>query len=185
MTPQSPGQGNVVVALGANCLGPWGTPCETLARALIELEREGVAVTARSATYATAAIGQTRQQPYLNAVVLVATSRPPAALLRLLKAIERRAGRRGGRPWGKRALDLDIVDYKGVVQNWSIKRQWFGGGGHRSLVLPHPLIQERPFVLRPLLDVAPGWRHPVLQLSGRQLWQLAAGKAQGRVLKRL
>lgn len=185
MTPQLLGQGNVVIAFGANCLGPWGTPRETLARALAELEREGVAVTARSAIYETAAIGQTRQQPYLNAVVLVTTSKPPAALLRLLKAIERRAGRRGGRPWGARTLDLDIVDYKGVVQNWPLKRQSFGGGGHRSLVLPHPLMQERPFVLRPLLDVAPGWRHPALQLSGRQLWQLVAGKAQGRVLKRL
>ncbi|MGA7545985.1 MAG: 2-amino-4-hydroxy-6-hydroxymethyldihydropteridine diphosphokinase, partial [Methyloceanibacter sp.] len=164
MTPQLLGQGNVVIAFGANCLGPWGTPRETLARALAELEREGVAVTARSAIYETAAIGQTRQQPYLNAVVLVTTSKPPAALLRLLKAIERRAGRRGGRPWGARTLDLDIVDYKGVVQNWPLKRQSFGGGGHRSLVLPHPLMQERPFVLRPLLDVAPGWRHPALQL---------------------
>ena len=185
MTPQLPGPGKIVVALGTNCPGPWGTPLATLDRALAELEREGVTVNARSATYETAAIGQTRQPPYLNAVALVQTSKPPAALLRLLKEIERRAGRRGGRPWGARTLDLDLIDYKGLVQNWSAKRPGFVPAGRRPLVLPHPLMQERPFVLRPLLDVAPGWRHPGLRLSGRQLWERVAGKAEGRVLKRL
>ncbi len=185
MTPQLPGRGNVLVALGANCPGPWGAPRETLARALLELARHGVAVKALSALYETAAIGQARQLPYLNAVALLQTSKPPAALLRLLKQVERRAGRRGGRPWGARTLDLDLVDYKGIVQNWRAKRPDVAKGGQRPLVLPHPLMQERPFVLRPLLDVAPGWRHPVWRSSGRELWQRVASKREGRVLKRL
>lgn len=185
MTPQLPRRGNVLVALGTNCSGPWGTPRQTLTRALAELALGGVAVRAVSSIYATAAIGQTRQPPYLNAVALVATAMPPAALLRLLKQIERGAGRRGGRPWGTRTLDLDLVDYKGLVQNWRPGRAGIVPGGHRPLILPHPLMQERPFVLKPLLDVAPGWRHPVLRLSGRQLWERVAAKAQGRVLRRL
>ncbi len=122
MSAQLPGPGDVLVALGANCPGVWGTPRETLERALAALEQEGIVVTARSPFYETAAIGQTRQHPYVNAVARVATAKPPAALLRVLKQIERRAGRRGGRPWGNRTLDLDIVDYKGLVQNWRFKR---------------------------------------------------------------
>lgn len=185
MTAQLPGPGNVLIALGANCPGPWGTSQETLEHALAALEQEGIAVMARSPFYETAAIGQTRQHPYLNAVARVATTKPPSALLRVLKQIERRAGRRGGRPWGNRTLDLDIVDYKGLVQNWRFKRHGPLRGSRRPLVLPHPLIQDRPFVLRPLLDIAPGWRHPALGLSGRTLWQRVASKGEGRVLRRL
>ena len=143
MTAQLPGPGNVLVALGANCPGPWGTPRETLERALAALEQEGIAVTARSPFYETAAIGQTRQHPYLNAVARVATTKPPAALLRVLKQIERRAGRRGGgRPWGSRTLDLDIVDYKGLVQNWRFKR--------------HCSAARRPSPARPAPSADPG-----------------------------
>lgn len=186
MTAQLPGPGNVLIALGANCPGVWGTPRETLERALAALEQEGIVITARSPFYETAAIGQTRQPPYVNAVARVATAKPPGALLRALKQIERRAGRRGGgRPWGSRTLDLDIVDYKGLVQNWRLKRHCSPRGRRRPLVLPHPLIQDRPFVLRPLLDVAPRWRHPALGLSGRALWERVASKAEGRVLRRL
>lgn len=185
MTAQLPGPGNVLIALGANCPGVWGTPQETLERALAALDQEGIAVTARSSFYETAAIGQTRQRPYLNAVARVATAKPPSALLRVLKQIERRAGRRGGRPWGNRTLDLDIVDYKGLLQNWRFSRHGPPLGSRRPLVLPHPLIQDRPFVIRPLLDVAPRWRHPALGTSGRALWQRVASKAEGRVLRRL
>jgi 2-amino-4-hydroxy-6-hydroxymethyldihydropteridine diphosphokinase len=185
VTAQLPGPGDILIALGANCSGPWGTPQETLEHALAALEQERVAVLALSPHYETVAIGQPHQHPYVNAVARVATAKPPAALLRVLKQIERRAGRRGGRPWGNRTLDLDIVDYKGLVQNWRFDRHRPPRGGRRPLVLPHPLIQDRPFVLRPLLDVAPGWRHPALGLSGRTLWEQVASRAEGRVLRRL
>jgi 2-amino-4-hydroxy-6-hydroxymethyldihydropteridine diphosphokinase len=182
-----PALGNVIVALGANFRGPWGKPRKTLKRALKALDRDGVAVKAISEFYETEAIGQTRQPPYLNAVALVATSLPAPALLRRLKQIERDAGRRGGRPWGSRSLDLDIVDYKGLIVNWPGSRGRSRGpgikrpGGH-ALRLPHPLMHERPFVLRPLLDLAPDWRHPVLKLSAARLWQRVARRKDGRVL---
>ena len=92
-------------------------------RALRELGGSGVTVLAVSDLYETAAMGQTRQPPYLNAVALVATSLPAPSLLRLLKQIEVQAGRRGGRPWGMRMLDLDIIDYKGLRQNWAKAKQ--------------------------------------------------------------
>ena len=182
---QSRAHGNVLLAFGANSDGPWGAPAETFARALAELERHGVRLTSVSPLYETVAVGQTRQAPYLNGVALVTTSLPAPALLRLMKQIEARAGRRGGRPWGSRTLDLDIIDYKGLISNWRLRRREWRQTGARPLMLPHPMAHERPFVLKPLLDVAPNWRHPTLQRSARELWRGVASRREGRVLRRL
>jgi 2-amino-4-hydroxy-6-hydroxymethyldihydropteridine diphosphokinase len=121
----------------------------------------------------------------VNAVALLDTSLPPEALLRVLKEIERKSGRRGGRPWGPRTLDIDIVDYGGLVRHWRKRRPAFKAAGTRPLVLPHPLAHERPFVLKPLLDIAPHWRHPALKQSVRDLWHRVSEHGQGRVLERL
>jgi len=184
VTPQLLVRGKVLVALGANCPGPWGTPAQTIAHALGKIERANVAVRAVSPLYETRAVGNARQPVYVNAVALLDTTLSPETLLRVLKQIERDAGRRGGRPWGPRTLDIDVVDYKGLVRHWRDGRGDFARAGTRPLVLPHPLAHERPFVLRPLKDIAPGWRHPVLRRSARELWSLVARKPEGRVLKR-
>jgi 2-amino-4-hydroxy-6-hydroxymethyldihydropteridine diphosphokinase len=160
-------------------------PAETMTRALRELEAAGAHIERISSFYETAAVGRARQPAYVNAVALLDTSLPAAALLRVMKTIERRAGRRGGRPWGPRTLDLDIIDYKGLVSHWRTKRGGFARAGARPLVLPHPLAHARPFVLGPLLDVAPDWRHPVLKRSARELWRKAAADVQGRVIRKL
>jgi 2-amino-4-hydroxy-6-hydroxymethyldihydropteridine diphosphokinase len=178
-------RGKILVGLGANHPGPWGVPAATIKRALSEMERTGIAVDAISPFYETAAVGRARQPAFVNTVALVATSLSPEALLRRLKEIERRAGRRGGRPWGPRTLDIDIIDYKGLVRHWRARKADFSRAGPRPLVLPHPLMHERAFVLRPLLDIAPDWRHPVLRRSAQSLWRETAGKGQGQVIKRL
>jgi 2-amino-4-hydroxy-6-hydroxymethyldihydropteridine diphosphokinase len=175
----------IVIALGANYPGIWGTPPETIAHALGEMRRAGIAVAAVSPLYLTAAVGSASQPPYVNAVALLDTSLSPEALLRVLKGIERRSGRRGGRPWGRRTLDLDIVDYGGQVRHWQGRGSTYARAGARPLTLPHPLAHLRPFVLRPLLDIAPDWRHPALKASARELWRRAGKRGQGAVLKRL
>jgi hypothetical protein len=100
----------------------------------------------------------------------------------VLKAIERKSGRRGGRPWGPRTLDIDIVDYGGLVRHWRGGHPSFRKAGTRPLILPHPLAHERPFVLKPLLDIAPHWHHPRSQ-SVRELWRAWRAR-RGRVLQR-
>lgn len=142
-------------------------------------------VRAVSDFYETAAVGRAGQPPYVNAVARVETAMPPEALLRRLKQIERAAGRRGGSPWGPRTLDLDILDYKGRILNWHGGRPGFARAGRRPLVLPHPWIEKRPFVLRPLLDVAPGWRHPVSRKPAQELWRHVAHGWEGQVLRTL
>ncbi len=182
---QLAGRGKILAGLGGNCPGPWGTPTETITRALDEMGQAGVRVMAVSPFYETAAIGRARQAPYVNAAALLDTELPPEALLRLFKRIERDAGRRGGRPWGPRTLDIDIVDYKGLVRHWRGRKGAFARAGARPLVLPHPLAHERPFVLAPLADIAPDWRHPVLGQSARALLRRLPEGGQGAVLKRL
>jgi 2-amino-4-hydroxy-6-hydroxymethyldihydropteridine diphosphokinase len=135
-----------------------------LTRALQEIERSGVRIVAVSNYYSTKPVGDTPQPRYLNAVALARTSIAPGALLRLLKQIERRAGRRTARAMASRPLDLDILDYGG--------RRTGGPGRRRErgrLILPHPEMHTRAFVLAPLLEVAPAWRHPVLGRSVRAL----------------
>lgn len=177
-------RGKVFLGLGANSPGPWGSPAETFRRALSELQRNGVRVDALSGLYRTAALGAARQPAYLNAAAAISTALPPPALLRLLKQIEARAGRRGGRPWGARTLDLDILDYKGLIWNWTERRSGAVFSRRRRLTLPHPEIEKRPFVLRPLMDIAPGWRHPALKTGIKALWGRLPRHGQGMVLER-
>jgi 2-amino-4-hydroxy-6-hydroxymethyldihydropteridine diphosphokinase len=185
VAPQSLAHGKIVVGLGANSPGAWGTPAETIAQALSEIEKRDIAVVATSPFYQTAAVGNARQSPYTNAVAVLDTSLSPDALLRVLKDVERRAGRRGGRPWGPRSLDIDIVDYRGVVRHWHRGHAAFERAGPRPLVLPHPLAHRRPFVLKPLLDIAPDWRLPALNVGARELWRRVSKRGQGSVMKRL
>ncbi len=183
MKAQSVGCAPVLVALGANVQGPWGTPEQTLERALMALESAGIRIVARSKIHATAPVGFTRQARYANAVAAVATARSPNALMHVLKRIEASAGRRAsGRPWGPRALDLDLIAYGPVVRNWRGSLPRHARAGAKPLTLPHPLMHERPFVLGPLAEIAPGWRHPVLHRSARGLWQAVRRSKSGRLL---
>lgn len=157
-------QKTLLLALGANIAGAWGKPQRTLGLAVEALGRAGVRVVAKSKLYCTRAVGPGVQHPYFNAVVEARTGQTQRELLRTLKAIERQAGRRFGRVWGPRCLDLDLIDYAGA-------RRGNPRRSHRQgqLVLPHPELHKRAFVLVPLLDVAPRWRHPRLGRSARSL----------------
>ena len=155
----------VFLGLGANIPGPWGAPSATIARALEELRQSGVRVVCASRVFSTAPLGPGLQHRYSNAVLEVATALAPAALLRLLKRIERRAGRRlAARSRAPRPLDIDILAYGAARIGWPARRRLRGG-----LILPHPEMHVRAFVLMPLLDVAPDWRHPVLGVGARAL----------------
>jgi 2-amino-4-hydroxy-6-hydroxymethyldihydropteridine diphosphokinase len=174
----------IIVGLGANMTGRWGNPCQALLRALSELGRHRVKVRARSRLYLTVPLGGIDQPAFVNAAALVETAMPAQALLATLKRLEIQAGRRPTKRWGPRALDLDILDYRGIVRN----RPSIACGGpapRRWITLPHAGIAERAFVLRPILDIAPRWRHPVLNLSARTLLKRIERKRDGAVIEAL
>ena len=170
----------VWIALGCNDRGAWGAPEQALATAILKMRASGLEIKIISDVYVTAAIGGGRQPDYLNAVIGVRSHLAPAALLRLLKRLERQAGRRLGRHWGPRPLDLDIVAF-GPANGRS------GAGPRRQgqVILPHPEMHRRAFVLVPLAQVAPFWWHPVLHRSVRQLLEGEAVRRQRRGVRRL
>ncbi|WP_371177444.1 2-amino-4-hydroxy-6-hydroxymethyldihydropteridine diphosphokinase [Buchananella felis] len=159
------GQAAVVIALGANL----GDPAGTLARAVDRLRGlEGLSVEQVSPLVVTApalAPGQEDQPNYYNAVLTGATTLAPAALLAALHAVEDEFGRVRQERWGARTLDLDLVDYQGVVS------------ADPELTLPHPRAAERAFVLYPWALIAPQGRLADQALTAAELSE-RAGHAQ-------
>lgn len=141
----------ILVALGANLPSErYGEPRRTLEAVLDLLAKRGLRLVARSRWYESAPVPPSDQPWYINGVVAVESDLPPGALLQLLHDVEAEVGRVRGEVNAARPVDLDLLDYEGRV---SEAGAW--------PVLPHPRLAERAFVLLPLADVAPGWRHPV------------------------
>lgn len=137
-----------LLALGANRWGRHGSPDRAVRAALAAIG----GVVAASPVIGSAPLGPSTRR-FANAVAVIDSNEPPPVLLARLKAIERAFGRRRGRRWGARAIDLDIV-------------LWSGGRWRsRGLTIPHVAFRKRAFVLAPALRVAPRWRDPVTGLT--------------------
>ncbi len=159
----------ILIGLGSNVEGPWGSPRETVLRALRELDGNGTRLVIASRLVETTPFGKINQPTFVNAAAEIATAMPPEALMLHLHDMERRAGRRRRLRWGPRTLDLDLLDYHGLVR-------------HGQLKLPHPGIPERDFWLTPLIEIAPQWRHPVTRRSAQVMRRLLSGFARGGVV---
>jgi 2-amino-4-hydroxy-6-hydroxymethyldihydropteridine diphosphokinase len=142
----------ILIALGANLPSRVGPPAATIVAALGALQKEGVAIVARSRLYRSPPVPVSDQPWYVNAVAAVKTDRAPRDLLLLLHRIEAAFGRERRLRNGARTLDLDLLAYDDVISS----------GDDGTPALPHPRLQERAFVLLPLAEVAPHWRHPAL-----------------------
>jgi 2-amino-4-hydroxy-6-hydroxymethyldihydropteridine diphosphokinase len=160
------GSRHCLLALGANIDGTWGRPAETIERAVTALSLF-VKINSRSALYCTSPVGPIDQPAFVNAVAAGTTELDPVSLLRALKELERQAGRIVGERWGPRPLDLDILDYAGMHTECS-----GSSSGPPELLLPHPELHRRPFVLVPLREIAPDWLHPVLGLRPAEMLAL-------------
>lgn len=151
----------ILVALGANLPSvDYGPPRETLEAAIRILASAGVELVSRSQWYASAPVPPADQPDYVNGVIRVRTNLGPEAFLALLHQVEAQVGRVRGAPNAARPADLDLLDFRGLVS-----------APGASPLLPHPRLHLRAFVLLPLAEVAPGWRHPV---TGQGLAELMA-----------
>ncbi len=155
----------IIVALGSNVAGPWGTPEETLQTALRRLDEHPTTVVAASALRTTEPFGITDQPDFVNAAAILQTELSPQDLMARLHDVELQAERRRTVRWGPRTLDLDLLDYDGVV----MQGKGSAMGHQEPLVLPHPGIPERRFVLTPVAEIAPDWRHPVLHKTAQEM----------------
>ena len=149
----------IFIGLGANLDHPrYGAPRRTLDAALETLQENGVRLLARSRWYRSAPVPPSGQPWFINAVASVESDLSPSALLAKLNQVEAAFGRtRRGRNEA-RVLDLDLLAYHDQVS-----------GPGESPVLPHPRLAERAFVVLPLAELAPDWRHPVNGLSAAEL----------------
>jgi 2-amino-4-hydroxy-6-hydroxymethyldihydropteridine diphosphokinase len=161
----------ILVALGSNRNGPWGSPRQAVERAIRLLNTGGIRLRRVSPLVVSAPFGVTGQPAFVNAVAEVVTALPPAALLRRLHHIERLAGRRRTLRWGPRTLDLDLIDYHGLVRR-----------APRRPVLPHPGIAARIFVLEPVAAIAPRWRHPLTRQTAATMLRRLDPRGQGAIL---
>lgn len=142
----------IIIALGSNLAWHGFHPAEILGRALYALEEKEIKICIVSRLWLSApwpsALADSGQGCYRNAVALIETDVSAQALLQRLHDVEASFGRTRRERWAARSLDLDLIDYHGRVEEGALQ-------------LPHPRIIERLFVLKPLAEVAPAWRHPV------------------------
>ncbi|RDD63740.1 2-amino-4-hydroxy-6-hydroxymethyldihydropteridine diphosphokinase [Ferruginivarius sediminum] len=159
----------IIIALGANLPSEHaGPPRATLECALAGLQARGIAVTGRSRWYESAPVPASDQPWFVNAVASLETDLAPGALMRTLHDIEALLGRvRDGTANAARAADLDLIDYHGRVS-----------GPDAWPRLPHPRMESRAFVVKPLAELAPDWRHPV---SGATIQELLRRLSQDQV----
>ena len=170
---ESSGSPPIFIGLGANLEHPtYGAPQRVLEAALDELARRGVAVRRVSPWYRTAPVPASDQPWYVNAVAEVATDLPADRLLALMHEVEDVYGRVRSVPNAARLIDLDLLDFHGEI----------APGGPGQAILPHPRLGGRAFVLRPLADLAPAWRHPQ---TGAAIQALLAALPPGQVIERL
>ena len=160
----------ILIALGANLSSQNGPPAATLRAALDVFPNKGIGVAATAPFYLSRAWPDPTDPPFVNSVARIETAHNPVHLLAIVKEMEIAFGRTPGPRNAPRLLDLDILDYDGRIEDG-------------PPTLPHPRLHERGFVLVPLRDVAPDWRHPVL---GRNLGELIdALPPEARALTRL
>jgi 2-amino-4-hydroxy-6-hydroxymethyldihydropteridine diphosphokinase len=167
----------ILIGLGANLpTEAFGPPRAGLQAALDLLDQDKVRLLARSRWFQSAPWPESDQPWFVNGVARLETPLAPEALLDRMLVIERRFGRRRGRLNAARVLDLDLLDYHGRI----VAGDEAGGG--TALTLPHPRMHERAFVLVPLAEVAPGWRHP---LTGQGLDELIDALPPGQKIEAL
>ncbi len=161
----------ILIGFGGNLSSAVGAPTATFGAALARLESAEVVVIARSHWYESAPVPVSDQPLFVNGVVAVRTALGPEELLSLLHQIEADFGRVRHTLNGARTLDLDLLAYDDLVRL------------EEPPVLPHPRLHERAFVLWPLNDIAPDWRHPVLGLTSAALLEKIPPEQGIRLLK--
>ncbi|WP_171130560.1 MULTISPECIES: 2-amino-4-hydroxy-6-hydroxymethyldihydropteridine diphosphokinase [unclassified Ruegeria] len=168
---------DTVVALGANLSLRSQSPEMTLERAVDAMETSGLVIRARSRFYKTPCFPAGSGPDYVNAAVLVGSELPSRSVLDILHEIENRFGRQRQQRWGMRTLDLDMVCCGDQVSpslkeynHWRLLPSTEQmKSAPEQLILPHPRLQDRAFVLVPMADILPDWTHPVLGQTVRQM----------------
>ena len=156
------------IGLGSNLGGTeFDGPRGVLEAAIFEMPNLGISVKKISPFYESAPVPVSDQPWFVNAVAMVETSLCARDLLHNLHEIEARLGRIRRIRWEARIIDLDIIAYGDLIVPTDGK---WPGGAPKEMIIPHPRLHERLFVLKPLMDICSAWRHPALGVSVKELY---------------
>jgi len=145
---------NIIILLGSNL----GDRLANLKQAIASIASFS-SILQHSNIYQTAAWGNTDQADFLNQAIEIQTHQTAENLMQALLAIESQMGRVRLQKWEPRIIDLDIIFYESAIHNSDF------------IQIPHPEMQKRAFVLKPLLDIIPHFEHPILNQTITQLWE--------------
>ena len=158
----------IVVALGSNLKGEWASSISVLEAAKARFLPAGLKTLECSSYWRSTAWPDAREPDYINAIALVETGLGAEGVLCALHAIEAEFGRVRTATNAPRVLDLDLIAYGRTVRT------------DTAPILPHPRAAERRFVMGPLAEIAPAWRHPVSGLTAKALAAAARVGADAR-----
>jgi len=166
-----------LIALGSNELSVWGDARETVQKGIGQIAEIADSAPDCSQFYATPAFPAGSGPAFVNAVIAIETDLSPQNLLAALHTIEAEAGRVRETRWGQRTLDLDLIAMGDcVLPDLAEFMRWRDlplaaqlAKAPSELILPHPRMQDRAFVMVPLCDIAPLWVHPVTGLTAREI----------------
>lgn len=145
---------NIIILLGSNL----GDRLANLKQAIASIASFST-ILQQSNIYQTAAWGNTDQADFLNQAIEIQTHQTAENLMQALLAIESQMGRVRLQKWEPRIIDLDIIFYESAIHSSDF------------IQIPHPEMQKRAFVLKPLLDIIPNFEHPILKQTITQLWE--------------
>ena len=174
------GNNVILIGLGSNlCGAEFSNPREVLVAALKEMADCGIAVKKLSRFYESEPVPKSDQPWFVNAVVAVETELSAESLLHKLHEIEANLGRERRIKWEARIIDLDIIGYeKQILPSAAL---WPAG----PIIIPHPRLHERLFVLYPLRDICPDWKHPVLDKTAGELIHEVENKTEQGLIRPL
>lgn len=178
-----------LIAIGANQESRHGSALQTCLWSVSQIAASGLHISAVSRFFRTPCFPAGAGPDYINAAVTVRAHWSEHDILMTLHDIEKDAGRARSKRWAQRPLDLDLlICGQKIIPDKMTLRHWIemditsqSNQSPEDLILPHPRLQDRAFVLGPMRDIAPDWHHPTLRKSVRQMWSALPDAARREI----